>query len=57
MDENNHFEIFVLCVGDVAADIDHFYVKRINLKLLVSHLYIVREDHTVHLHNSQQKYK
>jgi hypothetical protein len=44
MSEINHFKVFVLCSSDVAADVDHLYVKRIHLELLLSHLCIVRED-------------
>jgi hypothetical protein len=40
----NHFKKFVLCSCDVAADVNHLYVKRIHLEYLVDHLYIVRED-------------
>jgi hypothetical protein len=40
----NHFKNFVLCSCDVAADVNHLYVKRIHLESLVDHLYIVRED-------------
>jgi hypothetical protein len=43
MSEINHFKFFVLCSGDVTADVDHLYVKRIHLEFLVGHLYIVRE--------------
>jgi hypothetical protein len=41
MSEINHFKIFVLCSGDVAADVDHLHVKRIHL---VGFFYIVIED-------------
>ncbi len=44
MNEIDHFKVFVLCSGDVAADVDYLHVKRIQLKSLVDHLYIVRED-------------
>jgi hypothetical protein len=30
MNEIDHSKIFVLCSGDVAADVDHFHVKRIH---------------------------
>jgi hypothetical protein len=29
MNEIDHFKVFVLCSGDVAADVDHLRVKRI----------------------------
>jgi hypothetical protein len=41
----NHFKTFILCRGDVAADVDHLHIKRIHLKSLVSHLYIIREKY------------
>jgi hypothetical protein len=41
MNEIDHFKFFVLCSGDVAADVDRLYVKRI---YLVSFFYIVLED-------------
>jgi hypothetical protein len=41
MNEIDHFKIFVLCSGDVAADVDHLHVKRI---YLVDFFYIVIED-------------
>jgi hypothetical protein len=41
MSEINHFKIFVLCSGDVAADVDHLHVKRIHL---VGFFYIVIGD-------------
>jgi hypothetical protein len=44
MSEMNYFKKIVLCSGDVTADVDHMHTKRIHLKSLVSHLYIVRED-------------
>jgi hypothetical protein len=44
MSEINHFKVFVVCSGDVAADMDHLHVKRIHLEPLVCHLYIVRDD-------------
>jgi hypothetical protein len=27
----DHFKVFVLCNGDVTADVNHIYVKRISL--------------------------
>jgi hypothetical protein len=30
MNEIDHFNIFVLCSGDVTADIDHLHIKRIH---------------------------
>jgi hypothetical protein len=44
MNKINHFKVFVLCSSDVAADMDHLYIKRIHLEPLVGHLHIVRED-------------
>jgi hypothetical protein len=44
MSEINHFEVFVMCSGDVAVDVNHLHIKRIHLESLVGHLYIVRED-------------
>jgi hypothetical protein len=41
MNEINHFKFFLLCSGDVAADVDHLHVKRIQL---VGFSYIVIED-------------
>jgi hypothetical protein len=49
MSEINHFKNFILCSGDVAADIDHSHGKRIHLEHLVGHLYIVREDSMLYL--------
>jgi hypothetical protein len=43
MSEINYFKKFVLCSDDVAADVGHLHVKRIQLEPLVGHLYIVRE--------------
>jgi hypothetical protein len=40
----NNFKAFVLCSCDVTINVDHLHVKRIHLKSLVDHLYIVRED-------------
>jgi hypothetical protein len=45
MNEFDHFKIFILCSGDVAADVDHLHVKRIHL---VDFSYIVIEDALVH---------
>jgi hypothetical protein len=39
MSEIDHFKVFVVCSGDVTANIDHLYVKRIHL---VGYFYIVR---------------
>jgi hypothetical protein len=44
MSEINHFKNFILCSGDVVADVYHLHVKKIYLEPLVGHLYIVRED-------------
>jgi hypothetical protein len=44
MSEINYYKFFVLCSGDVAADVDHLHVKKIHLKVLVGNLYIVRDD-------------
>jgi hypothetical protein len=44
MNEINHFKKFVLCSGDVTVDVEHLFIKRIHLELLVSHLYTVKED-------------
>jgi hypothetical protein len=41
MNEIDHFKFFILCSGDMAADMDHLHVKRIHL---VSFSYIVIED-------------
>jgi hypothetical protein len=30
MNEIDHFKNFILCNGDVTADVDHWYVKRIH---------------------------
>jgi hypothetical protein len=30
MNEINYFKVFVLCSGDVIADVDHLHVKRIH---------------------------
>jgi hypothetical protein len=29
MNEIDHFKVFVLCSGDMVADVDHLHVKRI----------------------------
>jgi hypothetical protein len=44
MNEIDHFKVFILCSGDVAADVDDLHVKRIHL---VSFSYIVIEDGTI----------
>jgi hypothetical protein len=31
MSEINHFKVFVLCNGDVTADVDQLHIKRIHL--------------------------
>jgi hypothetical protein len=49
MSEINHFNFFIMCSGDVAADVDHLHVKKIYLEPLVGHLYIVREDEYYHI--------
>jgi hypothetical protein len=41
MNEIDYFKVFVLCSGDVAADVDHMHIKRIHL---VGLSYIVMED-------------
>jgi hypothetical protein len=41
MNEIDHFKKFVLCNGDVAADVDYLHIKRI---YLVSFSYIFIED-------------
>jgi hypothetical protein len=38
MNEFDHFKVFIVCSGDVTADMDHLYVKRIHL---MSFSYIV----------------
>jgi hypothetical protein len=43
MNKTDHFKLFVLCSGDMTADVDHLHVKRIHL---VSFFYIVIEDLT-----------
>jgi hypothetical protein len=42
MNEINHFKVFVFSSGDVATDVDHLHVKRIQL---VSFSYIVIKDY------------
>jgi hypothetical protein len=42
MGEINHFKFLVLCCGDVTANVDHLYVKRIHL---LSPSYIVIGDY------------
>jgi hypothetical protein len=44
MNEIGHFNVFVLCSGDVPADMDHLHVKRIHL---VDFSYIVIEDYNI----------
>jgi hypothetical protein len=46
MNEIGHFKVFVIYNDDVAADVDHLYVKRI---YLVSFSYIVIEDNPTNL--------
>jgi hypothetical protein len=46
MNEIGHFKVFVICNDDVAADVDHLYVKRI---YLVGFSYIVIEDNPTNL--------
>jgi hypothetical protein len=41
MNEIGYFKVFILYTGDVPADIDHLYVKRIHF---VSFSYIAIED-------------
>jgi hypothetical protein len=43
MNKTDHFKLFVLCSGDMTADVDDLHVKRIHL---VSFFYIVIEDLT-----------
>jgi hypothetical protein len=43
MCEINHFKIFIICRDDVATDMDHLHVKRIQL---VDFSYIVIEGTT-----------
>jgi hypothetical protein len=44
MCEINHFKDFVLCSYDMIDDVDYLHIKRIQLKSLVDHLYIVRDN-------------
>jgi hypothetical protein len=46
MNEIDHFKKFVLCSGDVTADVDHLHVKRIHL---VCFSYRVIEDSLISL--------
>jgi hypothetical protein len=41
MNEIDHFKVFILYSGDVAADVDYLYVKKFHL---VGFSYIVIED-------------
>jgi hypothetical protein len=41
MNEIDYFKNFVLCSGDVSADVDHMHIKRLHL---VGLSYIVMED-------------
>jgi hypothetical protein len=41
MSEINYFKVFIMCSDDVAADVDHLYMKII---YWVSFSYIVIED-------------
>jgi hypothetical protein len=41
MNEINHFKAFILCSGDVVADVYYLYVKRIHL---VNFSYIIIMD-------------
>jgi hypothetical protein len=41
MNEFDYFKVFILYSGNVAADIDHLYIKRIHL---LNFSYIVIED-------------
>jgi hypothetical protein len=44
MSKINYLNFFVPCSGDMTADFDNLHVKRIHLKYLADHLYIVKED-------------
>jgi hypothetical protein len=44
MNKIDHFKFFVLYSDDMTADVDHLYVKRIQLVYLVDFSYIVIED-------------
>jgi hypothetical protein len=39
-----YFKNFGLCSGDMTTNVNHLHIKRIHLKPLVGHLYIVREN-------------
>jgi hypothetical protein len=41
MNEIDHFKVFILCIGDMVADVDHLHVKRI---YLVGFSYIVIDN-------------
>jgi hypothetical protein len=41
MNEMDHFQVCVLCISDVTADVDHLHIKKI---YLVNFSYIVVED-------------
>jgi hypothetical protein len=41
MNKIDHFKVFVLCISDVTANMDHLYVNRIHL---MDFCYIVIED-------------
>jgi hypothetical protein len=44
MNKIDYFNFFVLCSGDMAANIDHLHVKRTHLVHLVGFSYMVIED-------------
>jgi hypothetical protein len=46
MNEIDYFKVFVLYNDDVAADMDHLYVKRI---LLIGFSYIVIDDYFIQI--------
>jgi hypothetical protein len=48
MNEIDHFNFFVLCSGDIVADMDHLHVKKIHLVYLMGFSYIVIEDTWLH---------
>jgi hypothetical protein len=50
MCEIDHFKVFVVYSGDVAADVDYLHIKRIHL---VCYSYIVRIE--LDLHNLNQR--
>jgi hypothetical protein len=52
MNEIGHFKVFILCSGDMVADVDHLYVKKI---FLVSFSYIVIDDYTL-LNHSRKRF-